>query len=140
MVEVRFACIPSVPGVKCTLDGVTKLSNESGIASFFDISQGSHTYSVEAPSGWYFVSGEDVFGRPLGKSGTTTIEWAAIPGTPWPEDQPWMMLLNFEEGEEPSWIMRFILPLTIGAAIIVGLVYRKIRLPRSSKLANSGRK
>jgi len=122
MVEVRFACIPGIAGVKCTLDGVTKLSDEIGIASFFDITQGAHTYSVEAPSGWRFVSGEDVFGRPLGKSGTTTIEWVEIPGTPWPEDQPWMMKFNFEVGEEPPakipWLAKIALPFTLGALTI----------------------
>jgi len=122
MVEVRFACIPSVAGVKCTLDGIMKLSDEIGIASFFDISQGAHTYSVEAPEGWVFVSGEDYFKRPLFKSGTTVIEWVPIPGIPWPEDQPWMMLLNFEVGEEPPtkipWLAQIALPFTLGALTI----------------------
>ncbi|MBA7595643.1 hypothetical protein ES703_02608 [subsurface metagenome] len=101
MVEVRFACIPGVSGVKCVLDGVTKYSDSTGIASFFGISQGAHSYSVEAPDGMVFVSGEDYFGRPLYESGTTTIEWVPIPGYPWPEANPWMMMFNFEEGEEP---------------------------------------
>jgi len=97
MVEVRFACIPGVPGVRCVLDGVTKYSDSGGFASFFGISQGAHSYSMTAPTGWRFVSGEDVFGRPLYTSGTTVIEWTLVPGTPWPEDQPWMMMLTFEE-------------------------------------------
>ncbi len=133
MVEVRFACIPSVAGVRCTLDGVTKLSDESGIASFFGITQGEHTYSVEAPSGMYLLSGEDVFGRPLGSSGTTIIEWLPIPGTPWPEDQPWMMLLNFEVGEEPPaevpWIAVAALSVALGI-IIFGLFIAPIKWPR----------
>lgn len=97
MVEVRFACIPSVEGVKCNLDGVIQYSNESGIASFLGVSQGLHSYSVEAPKGMMFISGYDVFDRPLYQRGTTFIEWVPIPGTPWPEDQPWMMMLNFKE-------------------------------------------
>lgn len=97
MVEVRFACIPSVPGVRCVLDGVTKYSDSGGFASFFGISQGPHTYEIGAPEGWNFVSGQDVFGRPLYESGITIIEWYPVPGVPWPEDQPWMMLPTFEE-------------------------------------------
>ena len=97
MVEVRFACISSVPGVKCVLDGVTKYSNSIGICNFFGISQGAHSYSVESPEGWFFVSGEDVFGRDLPLSGTTVIEYAPIPGYPWPETSPWMMLMNFQQ-------------------------------------------
>lgn len=97
MVEVRFACIPSVEGVKCTLDGVVKYSDEIGICSFFGVSQGAHTYSVEK-AGMRLVEGEDAFGRKLGARGTTVIEWALIPGTPWPEAQPWIMLLTFEAG------------------------------------------
>ncbi len=139
MVEVRFVCIPSVAGVRCTIDGITKLSDESGIASFFNIAQGIHTYSVEAPSGWHFVSGEDVFGRPLTKSGTTTIEWVEISGTPWPENQPWMMLINFEEGEEPSWIMKNIIPITIGA-VLLGVYIALTRLPKPIKVINMGRR
>ena len=97
MVEVRFACISSVAGVKCTLDGATKYSDSSGLASFFGISQGAHSYSIVAPEGWGLVSGEDVFGRPLYESGTTIIEWLPYPEIPWPEDQPWMMKFVFEE-------------------------------------------
>ena len=101
MVEVRFACIPSVAGVKCTLDGVMKYSDSTGIANFFGISQGAHSYSIKAPEGMVFVSGEDYFGRPLFQSGTTVIEWVPIPGQPWPEEQPWMILLNFKEVTPP---------------------------------------
>jgi len=97
MVEVRFACIPSVEGVKCTLAGTTQYSNEGGIASFTGISQGAHSYSVKAPKGMVFISGKDIFDRPLYARGTTIIEWLLIPGTPWPEDQPWMMQFNFKE-------------------------------------------
>jgi len=97
VVEVRFACIPSVAGVKCTLDGAVKYSDSLGLASFFGISQGAHTYSVEAPAGWKFDYGEGVFGDPIPQSGTTVIEWAELPGTPWPEDQPWMMKFIFIE-------------------------------------------
>jgi len=102
MVEVRFACIPGVPRVKCTLDGAVKHSDEIGICSFFGVSQGAHSYSIVAPEGWSFVSGEDVFGRPLYESGTTVIEWAPYPEIPWPEDQPWMMMMNFEEVDTPT--------------------------------------
>lgn len=100
MVEVRFACIPGVGGVKCTLDGVVKYSDSTGIASFFGVSQGAHSYSIEAPRDMVLVSGEDPFGRPLYDSGTTVIEWALLPGTPWPEANPWMMMFTFAEEEE----------------------------------------
>ena len=123
MVEVRFACIPSVAGVRCTLNGVTKLSDESGIANFFGIAQGSHSYSVVPPEGMRLVSGEDPFKRSLGTSGTTVIEWLPLPGTPWPEDQPWLMAFTFEVGEAPEkvpWLAAISLPFTLGA-IIIGL-------------------
>ncbi|MBA7703543.1 hypothetical protein ES703_112329 [subsurface metagenome] len=100
MVEVRFVCIPSVEGVRCTLDGVVKYS-VAGFASFFDVAQGEHTYSVEK-AGMYVVKGEDPFKRPLGASGTTVIEWVPNPDFPWPEDEPWLMYLTFEVGEAPS--------------------------------------
>jgi len=96
MVEVRFACIDTVEGVMCTLDGEIKYSNSIGICSFFGISQGEHTYSV-GKEGYSLVDGRDPFGRPLYESGTTTIEWILIPGHPWPEDQPWTMAFTFEE-------------------------------------------
>lgn len=111
MVEVRFACIPSVEGVKCTFDGVVKYT-EAGLCSFFDIAQGEHTFSVEPPSGMRFVSGEDVFGRPFDKSGTTIIEWLPVPGVPWPDDQPWMMIFNFIEISYN--ISLIVLPLIVG--------------------------
>ena len=97
MVEVRFACINEVAGVKCTLDGEVQYSNEIGIASFFGVAQGEHTYSVEK-EGMQVVSGEDQFGRPLYDSGITVIEWAPLPGTPWPYDQ-WLMAFTFEVAE-----------------------------------------
>ncbi len=93
--NVRFACIPSVEGVKCTLDGVVKYSDSIGICNFYNISAGAHSYSVVAPAGMKFVSGEDVFKRPLGESGTTTIEWYGTP-YPWPTEQPWMLMFTFE--------------------------------------------
>ena len=96
MVEVRFACISTVEGVRCTLDGATKYSDSSGLCYFHGISQGSHTYSV-GKEGFSLVEGHDPFGRPLYESGVTVIEWALIPGTPWPEDQPWLMAFTFEE-------------------------------------------
>ena len=95
MVEVRFVGIPNVVGVKCTLDGVVKYTAGIGIVSFYGISQGDHTYSVEPPDGMVFVSGEDTFHRPLGESGTTTIEFYPA-GLPWPEDLPWALGFTFE--------------------------------------------
>ncbi|HEB28618.1 MAG TPA: hypothetical protein ENI05_12735 [Porticoccus sp.] len=115
MVEVRFACIPSVAGVECSLDGAVQFSNESGIASFMGISQGAHSYSVKAPAGWVFVSGEDTFKRPLPSSGTTIIEWLPIPGQPWPEANPWMMMFTFKEGIAPE-------PPTVPAGFIEKIV------------------
>ena len=96
MVDVTFACIPIVEGVRCTLDGVTKYS-VNGLCYFYGISQGPHAYSIVAPEGMDFISGQDPFGRPLYESGTTTIEWILIPGQPWPEDIPWTMAFTFEE-------------------------------------------
>lgn len=101
MVEVRFAAIPVVEGVKCTLDGAVRYTDSLGLVSFYDISQGEHTYSVEPPEGMELVSGEDVFGRPLYESGVTVIEWALVPGTPWPEEHPWIMSFTFREVEAP---------------------------------------
>ena len=101
MVEVRFACIPGVVGVECKLDGVTNVSDSSGIANFMGLSQGDHSYSVKAPAGWVFVSGEDTFKRPLYQSGTTRIEWVPVPGQPWPDENPWMMFFTFKKGITP---------------------------------------
>lgn len=116
MVEVRFACIPTVEGVRCTLDGVTKYSDSSGLCYFYNIAQGEHTYSIEPPEGTMFISGEDFFGRPFAKSGTTVIEWALVPDTPWPEDQPWMMIFNFVE---IPWLALTALPFSLGIPLIV---------------------
>lgn len=96
--EVRFACISSVAGVKCTLDGVVKYSDSAGLASFYGISPGAHSYSVVAPDGWRFVSGDDVFNEPLSESGTTVIEYTPYPAIPWPSEQPWMLKFVFEAG------------------------------------------
>lgn len=96
MVTVVFGCISMLQGVKCVLDGVTKYSDSSGLAYFYGISQGSHSYSVTPPSGFQFVSGHDNFNRPLDESGTTVIEWAPVPGVDWPEDQLWNLNFTFE--------------------------------------------
>ena len=115
MVEVTFACIPEVEGVRCTLDGVTVLSDSSGIAYFYDIAQGDHTYSIEPPKGIMLLTGEDPFKRPLLKSGTTTIEWVLIPGQPWPEDLPWTMAFTFAE---IPWLTLTALPFALGALTV----------------------
>ena len=100
MVEVVFACIPGVGGVECTLNGSMQVSiSDHGIVSFMGVSQGAHSYSIKAPKGMVFTSGEDAFKRPLFQSGTTVIERFPESGEPWPEAQPWMMLFNFKEGE-----------------------------------------
>ena len=101
MVTVVFGCITMLQGVKCVLDGVTKYSDSSGLCYFYDISQGAHDYSVEAPDGWVFVSGHDNFMRPLYESGITIIENPLIPEMPYPEDQLWNLNFTFEEGEAP---------------------------------------
>ena len=100
MVEVRFGFMSSLEGVKCTLDGEVKYSDVSGVCSFFDVAQGEHTYSVEK-EGMRVVSGQDGFGRPLGATGTTVIEWVPDPQIPYPEDQPWIMIFALEVGEAP---------------------------------------
>lgn len=100
MVEVRFAFIGALQGVKCTLDGEVKYSDAGGFCSFFGVAQGEHTYSV-GKAGMYVVSGHDVFMRPLYDSGTTVIEWVPDPEFPFPEDQAWLMLFTLEEGEPP---------------------------------------
>jgi len=100
MVEVQFGFIGSLEGVKCTLDGEVNYSDSAGFCSFFDVAQGEHSYSVEV-EGMHVLSGADVFDRPLYDSGTTVIEWATVPGTPWPEEQPWLMLFTLEEDEVP---------------------------------------
>ncbi len=108
MVEVRFALISMIEGVACTLDGVTKYSDNSGLCYFYGISQGPHTYSIVVPEGMIFVSGYDVFMRPLYESGTTTIEWAPVPGVDWPEDQAWVMQFTLDEVvvECPVWMQK----------------------------------
>jgi len=100
MVEVRFAFIGSLEGVKCTLDGEVQYSDAAGFCSFFDVSQGEHTYSVRK-EGMHVVSGEDPFERPLEDSGITVIEWAPDPQFPFPETEAWVMLFTLEEGEPP---------------------------------------
>lgn len=102
MVEVRFALIGLIEGVACTLDGVTKYSDSSGLCYFYGISQGAHAYSIIVPEGMVFVSGYDVFMRPLSATGTTVIEWAPVPGVLWPEDQAWVMQFTLEEIVEPD--------------------------------------
>ena len=119
MVEVRFACIPGLGGVECTINGAKQVSSAKGIASFEGISQGDHSYSVKAPSGWVFVSGEDTFKRPLYQSGTTRIEWVTFPGQPWPEEQPWMMLFNFKKGITPPSPPKSMIE-KIAAAVFIG--------------------
>ena len=94
--EVRFACIPVVEGVKCTLDGEVQYSNEIGIASFFNVTSGRHSYSVEK-DGMRVVSGQDPWRRPLAESGTTVIEVPGAPEAEWPTDQPWLLAFTFEE-------------------------------------------
>jgi len=110
MVEVRFAFIGSLEGVKCTLDGEVKYSDAGGFCSFFGVSQGAHTYSV-SKDGYTFIEGQDPFKRSLSASGTTVIEWALEPGVPWPEDQPWLMLITLEE---IPYISLIALPLIVG--------------------------
>lgn len=119
MVEVRFAFIGSLEGVKCTLDGEVKYSDAGGFCSFFDVAQGVHTYSVEK-EGMHVVAGQDPFGRPLWATGATVIEWVPVPGTPWPEDQPWLMLITFEVGAEIPLLTMAALSATLGT-IIIGL-------------------
>lgn len=107
MVEVRFGFIDSIEGVKCTLNGDVKYSDSGGFCSFFGISQGAHTYSVEK-EGMYVVEGEDPFRKPLEASGTTVIEWALVPGEPWPEAYPWYMQFTLSEVvvECPMWMQK----------------------------------
>ena len=126
MVEVRFAFIGSLEGVKCTLDGEVKYSDAGGFCSFFDIAQGPHTYSVYK-AGMHVVAGQDPFGRPLGAAGTTVIEWAPVPGTPWPEDQPWLMLITLEEGAEIPWLTLTALPFFLGAITIAMCIIPRAR-------------
>jgi len=94
--EVRFACIPIVEGVKCTLDGEFQYSNEIGIASFFNVTSGRHSYSVEK-EGMRVVSGQDPWRRPLAESGTTVIEVPGAPKAEWPTNKPWLLSFTFEE-------------------------------------------
>jgi len=100
MVEVRFAFIGSIEGVKCTLDGEVKYSDAGGFCSFFGVAQGEHTYRAEK-AGMRGVSGHDVFMRPLYDSGTTVIEWVPAPEFPFPETEAWVMLFTLEVGEVP---------------------------------------
>lgn len=93
MVEVRFACAPVIEGVKCTLDGEVKYTDEQGLAYFYGVSQGSHTYSVEK-DGMELNLEEchDPNGRPLYESGTVEIEWD---GWPWPEEAAFVLTFTW---------------------------------------------
>ena len=94
MVDVRFVCVPGVPGVKCTLDGVVKYSDSAGFANFYGLAIGSHIYAVEKQD-WQFVSGYAPFMGTIPQSGTMTIPVG------WPASVPFALEFKFEEGEEP---------------------------------------
>lgn len=119
--EVRFACIPVVEGVKCTLDGETKYSDEIGVCRFFNIPAGPHTYSVYKED-MYVVKGEDPWRRPLPASGTTVIEVPDVPEAEWPQDTPWLLAFTFAEVPEvPPVIESFafmLLPIVVGVGVI----------------------
>ena len=87
---VVYADGKGLEGAEVTFDGVMKAA-VGGIVSFYNVTQGDHTYSIAVPPGYSFVKGEDPFKRPLPESGTTTIEWALEPGEPWPAENPWLM-------------------------------------------------
>ena len=118
--EVRFACIDTVEGVKCTLDGEVKYSDELGLCSFFDVSAGPHTYSV-FKEGLFVVDGRDPWNRRLPSSGTTVIEVPDVPGGEWPQDQPWLLAFTFAEAPPTPPItqsLAFIgLPLFVGVGL-----------------------
>jgi len=94
LVDVRFVCVPGVPGVKCTLDGVVKYSDSAGFANFYGLAIGSHTYAVEK-QGWHFVSGYAPFMDSIPQSGTMIIPEG------WPTTEHFWMDFEFEEGEAP---------------------------------------
>lgn len=92
-VEVKIVVLADgvgMEGAEVTFDGVMRAA-VGGIVSFYNVTQGEHTYSIAVPPGYSFVSGEDPFKRPLAESGTTTIEWMLDPGVPWPPENPWLM-------------------------------------------------
>ena len=101
-VEVRIVVLADgvgLDGAEVTFDGVMK-ATVGGIASFFNVTQGGHTYSIAVPPGYSFVQGEDPFKRPLPESGTTTIEKidpvTLVPElVPYPSDVPWQMDFNY---------------------------------------------
>ena len=124
--EVRFACIPEVQGVRCTLDGVVKYSDELGLCSFFDVPAGHHTYSV-FKEGLIVVDGRDPWNRRLPSSGTTVIEVPDVPEAEWPQDQPWLLAFTFAEEPPPPPVaqsLTFIgLPLFLGIGIYLTAKY-----------------
>jgi len=87
-------CVPGVPGVKCTLNGVVKYSDSAGFANFYGLAIGSHTYAVEKQD-WQFVSGYAPFMGSIPQSGTMIIPEG------WPTTEHFWMDFEFEEGEEP---------------------------------------
>lgn len=96
-VEVRFVVLADgtgLHGAEVTIDGVKKLTDK-GLASFYNIEQGDHSYSIVVPPGLSLVTSGDPFNRPLTESGTTTIEWAPVPDVPWPSEHPWLMYFEY---------------------------------------------
>lgn len=119
--EVRFACIPVVSGVKCTLDGAVKYSDEYGICRFFGASAGPHTYSVYK-AGMVVVDGRDPWNRRLPPSGTTVIEVPGVPGAEWPQDQPWLLAFTFTEAPPvASSLAYMLLPVIAGISLIAAV-------------------
>lgn len=117
--NVRFACIDSVEGVKCTLDGVVKYSDSLGLCDFINISGGDHSYSAEK-DGWEFVSGVAPFMGSIPQSGTITIPAG------WPTAVPYVLELEFVEVSAGAGEFRFDSwspPLDLREVFIVGAAW-----------------
>ncbi len=105
MVQVQFYLFDlanslALEGIEVLLDGVPKITDAYGTATFENITQGSHGYEVRI-SDYTLDHARDPFTRPLALSGTFTIEWVPDPSQPYPEEFPWINEFYFTPGAAP---------------------------------------
>jgi len=105
MVQVQFYLFDlanslALEGLEVLVDGVPKITDAYGTATFENITQGSHSYDVRI-SDYYLDNARDPFERPLALSGTFIIEWVPDPSQPYPEEFPWINEFYFMPGAVP---------------------------------------
>ncbi len=106
MVQVQFYLFDlanslALEGLEVLLDGVPKITDAYGMATFDNISQGTHSYEILI-SDYTLDHGLDPWNNPLGLSGSFTIEWILDPSQPWPEDVAWINEFYFMPGAAPQ--------------------------------------